>query len=388
MHNKQTEQAALLSLIRPIHAQNYVIAKGWHKVETQSNQYYLFSHPDMDLMQILIPKEPNTPDYSQRLLDVANRLSDQEERLVLLVLRDMIRPDSDCLHFSQHSPKTNSGRIALREGFALLDGIRDVLLSSACGVVGRQLFFKRMHRTEASNFLNSCMLEQTAFGSYIMNISCPLSALEDENAHPELFPKTPLVRQFIEYTMCSASRLVKTIEDDEISMFIENTLADANDNRKRAPVVNANFCKALLDIHSSQEESELEVSATWAPMRPESESPGIAVFRQEYFEKIEEIYEKLRPSVEHEQDIEIIGTVEELSGDLNDAGKRYGSVKLQLFDADSDRLISASVHLSEDDYLKADEAHMKGSYVRVTAKITQRSRNNVLTKLKSFELLE
>ena len=76
--------------VQPNSVRDYVISKGWKKVETKSTEYYLFNHPSIELIQILIPKNPEESDYSRQITDVLLRLGDQEKRSVVLILWDIL----------------------------------------------------------------------------------------------------------------------------------------------------------------------------------------------------------------------------------------------------------------------------------------------------------
>jgi len=99
------EQAALIRLVRPTYARDYVIAKGWRRIRTKSRDYALFETQAAGMMQLLIPQDHQASDYHERVLEVAEKLSEVEGRSLTSVLRDMLRPGSDCIHFRREIRK-------------------------------------------------------------------------------------------------------------------------------------------------------------------------------------------------------------------------------------------------------------------------------------------
>lgn len=386
------EQTALIQMIRPTFARDYIIAKGWRRVQTKSREYALFERPTADLVQLLVPQEPQASDYTERILDVAERLSEIENRSLTAILRDMLRPGSDCLHFRRVSESTSSGVMSLRDGVGLLGGIRRLLEAAACGVVDPQRFFKRLHRAEARQFLDGCLLEQTGFGSYEMNVSCPLNAMGPEgSSQMMLLPEateTPFVRKVTSYIMRASCSIAESIESDSTNELVDRIGEAAQESQSFVlPLVNANFCDALLDIHGADEISDLYLSSSWAPKLPPAHGMTDRVrFRPEYAEKIEQISLQLKPVSSGGEIINVIASVEALRGDIADSGRREGIVDLLVFDKESDELVPASVRLNADDYIVADRAHMEGGYVKVRGILTRGRRKHTITDVESFTI--
>jgi hypothetical protein len=388
------EQTALIQMIRPTFARDYVIATGWRRITTKYQHYALFEKPIANMVQLLIPQDHQASDYSDRILEVAEKLSQIEQRELTAVLRDMLRPNSDCLHFKRVSEGTKSGVISLLNGVGFLAGIRRVLEAAACGVADPQLFFKRLQRAEAKQFLNSCLLEQTGFGSYEMNVSCPLGAMTaDSAAQPVLFPEAtavPFERRVTEYIVSASTQIAESIEADAINELVDR-MGEAKEQPRNQPfpIINANFCDAILDVHAVDDSGDLILSASWAPKQPRNQdAPSHIRFRPEYVEKIEQISRQLKPSKKDQEPVNVIASVEALRGDISASGEREGFVDLLVFDQESDELVPASIRLSAPDYITADKAHMQGGYVKVRGTLLRGRRKHTITDVQSFEIEE
>lgn len=382
------EQTALVQMIRPTFARDYVIATGWRRITTKSQHYALFEKSSENMVQLLIPQDHQTSDYSDRIFEVAEKLSQIERRGLTAILRDMLRPNSDCLHFMRKSEGTKSGGISLLNGVGFLAGIRRILEAAACGVADPQPFFKRLQRAEAKQFLNSCLLEQTGFGSYEMNVSCPLGAMTaDSVAQPVLFPEAmavPFERRVTEYIISASTQIAESIEADAI-----NKLVDRMGEAKEQPLINANFCDAILDVYAVDDSGDLILSASWAPKQPRNpDAPSYICLRPEYVEKIEQISQQLKPSKKDQEPVNVIASVEALRGDISASGEREGYVDLLVFDKENEELVPASIRLSAADYVTADKAHMQGGYVKVRGTLVRGRRKHTIADVQSFEIQE
>jgi hypothetical protein len=388
------EQTTLIQLIRPTFARDYVIAQGWRRKTTKSSEYALFEHPKIDLIQLLIPQNHQSSDYFERILEAAEKLSHVEGRSLTPILRNMLHPNADCLHFKYSSEGTKTGGISLLNGVGFLAGIRRILEAAACGVADPQPFFKRLQRTEAKQFLNSCLLEQTGFGSYEINVTCPLETMpEVSTSQPFLLPGAviaPFERQVTEYIVDASSQIAASIEKDAINELVDK-MGKANEqpSSRPFPLINANFCDAILDVHAADDAGDLILSASWSPRHPRDKSaPNHICFRPEYAEKIDQISRQLKPLKTEQEPVSVIASVEILRGDISSAGEREGYVDLRVFDKESGELVLASVYLNAADYVTADKAHMQGEYVKVRGTLRRGRRKHTITNVEFFGIEE
>ncbi len=209
-----------------------------------------------------------------------------------------------------------------------------------------------------------------------MSISCPLRAVEGDCQPYER--EQPFTRKALKLLMKSALRLVQCIEQDRILSIFE---AEPNE-----PVLSSNFCDALLRMKPAQDGGVLRLAASWAPvLPPDHDTPtNIIRIRREYFERIEEIYEALRPS-EGPKSGTYYGTVESLYGALGDDNRRSGEVTLQvLFEQD---LIRVRCDLDAVQYAEADRAHMTGAFVALRGMLHRGRRVHHVRPVESFTLI-
>lgn len=372
----ESQLLALAQKIDPVAAKDYAKSKGWEILPTRKPAFFL-KHPNYSLRQILIPLEPDSSDFAEAMLDAANRLGDLECRPLGQVIEDLLEPNADVLRQRMISNATERGIIPLEESIALLEGARKALLSSACTVIEPRQHHPRLSKLQAVQFVNSCRLGQTEVGSFVIKMICPLSV--DGDQIPMALNEEPFARKVTNQILSSAKDLVQAIDQDQVPQLLER-----NELEK---TLSSNFCQALLQMHSCVDGAKLELSAKWAPMRPAASSTNHVILGARHFGQIEQIYSALRNSREEDPHAVLIGTVEELKGEVGADGRRHGLVLLRVM-AD-DELVNASIDLSADDYDKAVGAHVNGPSVRikVRGKLQRFARASKIVEASDFEII-
>src|SRR5580704_11487618 len=69
----------------------YAKGNGWEAVrDGLKGRFYLFRHTAEPLRQLIVPMDPSNREYSQMVLDVAERIAVMENRTVETVLSDLM----------------------------------------------------------------------------------------------------------------------------------------------------------------------------------------------------------------------------------------------------------------------------------------------------------
>lgn len=368
----------LLRRVSPSDARSYAKARGWGRVSGVQGPYAVFHPAGDDLDQILVPDNPRTADFADRIRDVILKLSEIEKRDPEAVLSDVLNHDADVLRFRVVSEEAKRGTLALAEAAAMLEGVRRTVLSAAHSVLRPQHYHPRLSRREADQLLRSCRFEQTERGSFVFALSCPL-----KNSDPPatLFTNgDPFPRATTRYMMRSLALLAESIRHDDLRAATHGETA----------VISANLCDGLLRMRPEGTNSMLEVGISWAPSKPLEDGEHIdsrVHFEIDDFDLIEHVYLQLRPQSDPEHDV-FVATVDELRGIMNDEGVREGDVTLSLYSRESDEIVSARAELRAEWYTKAHEAHMHGSYVIVKGVLHRGSRVSRLSEVGLFEILK
>lgn len=363
--------------ITPTSLREYAKAAGWEQVKAGIyGRNYLFRSISDSLSQLVIPMDAgeDSDDYAQLILDAASRIAMQERRLPEAVLNDLLAPNADTLRFRIATQQSDAGTLPLQDGISLLEGAKKAVLAAACSVINPATFHPRMKRAESDALLHACRLGQTERGSFIVRVSCPISAVAFSGTD------RPFVRRTTTLLLRSAKRIVRAIEEDQIDSVFESTADE--------PVISANFCDAILQMQSAQEQASLTISAQLAKTLPETETsefPFEVKFNSDYFETVEEIMEKLRHSTP-ESEAQFAATVETLNGDIGDDGSRSGEAIVIAIDGEEPT--RARVILSAEDYKIADQAHMNNWLVFFSGVLERHRRLSVIKNIKNFKTLE
>lgn len=374
----EPELIQLARTVDPLAARDYVKAKKWEPVSGVKGRLYLFRHPTERLRQVAIPKDRETDDYGEMMVIVAERIAELEHRSLGAVLNDLVMPNADLLRFRIAAPQTASGTLSLSQGIDLLEGAERALLASARNVLEPRSHYARLGRGgPAGAFVDSCRLGQTGRGSYIVNVVCPFDSADELAERDRLEKQVPLSRRVTTRLMQASGGLVSAIENEF------DLPTDGHGG------ISSNFCEAIMAMRPDGQEASLDISATWAITCPlDTDVPANVVFQSTYFSRIERFCERLRPSHEP-QKARYIGTVESLSGEIGDDGRRSGDVTLHLLLEGEAETLVVRARLGADDYELADKAHMReNGYVKCLGILHRRPRISSLEDVSDFELIE
>jgi hypothetical protein len=276
------------------------------------------------------------------------------------------------IRYALSGEATKTGTISLQAGVALVGGALKSLLASACSAQRPRRVHPRMTLGDAESFVRGCRLGQTEIGSFVLAIDAPLD-IRDEI----LLSEVPFGRRVTHYLFAATSHLAEAIRRGEPSRVLDD---DAT-----SPLVSANLCESLVEMMPTDESADLQLSSAWSPLIPVS-SDTVSVVRidRTMFEPIERLAAQLRPSRGQER-AKFVGTVVELSGVPNAAGRLEGDVVLQI-QAD-DQILKVRTTLPADDYEQAGHAHLEQRYITVRGLLRRGRRLHALEQVSDFELL-
>jgi hypothetical protein len=325
----------------------------------------------------------SAPDFSDAAMLAIEKLAALERRSVNDVLKGLMEFGDDSIGLSIQSRRSDDQFLPLWLASEIIDGARQMLLASACTVLKPQVHHPRLRRTEAQQFVESARFRHTQDGSFVLNISCPLQAVD---VHAPLLPNeedAPFVRRAV-LTLCRATQqLVTAVEADTLSELVDEIKTSP------APIVSSNLCEALVRLQDPTLKNAAEINVTWASsiQRPHHQ-PAVSkiLIQRDYFPRIEEVRLELRSAAPFAIET-FVGTVERLDGDMGEDGRRSGEVILSLLLPDGEQLRARTV-LDADQYAMADKAHMtEGTFVKIQGRLQSGRQPRQLNDLQSFEFV-
>ncbi|MFO1044174.1 MAG: hypothetical protein U0941_20510 [Planctomycetaceae bacterium] len=354
----------------------YAKARSWQQ-SGRTGGLIIFNRMEPDsLDQLLVPVDSSRPDFADRMRDAVERLMEFEKRSAANIVTDLMNYDADVLRFRVASSRAEKGTIPLFQAIDLLAGARQSLLAAAHSVLTPRKHHPKLSRTEAVQLLEACQLGKTEQRSFVVSITCPMRAVDQEQAGLEE-PQLPFARRTTSLLTRALADLDQAIEEDRI-----NSVIDAE-----TPIVSANLCEALLKMRPAEADGILEFIPSWAASEPIEPGPHALrrsiIFSNDEFERIEDIYRQLQPAEESLTRL-WIAFVDELRGTEGDAGAREGEVVLTIFD--DDQLVRARATLSKEQYQTAYEAHNPTRPLMVRGHLNRGPRVSRLTQIAELRL--
>jgi hypothetical protein len=354
------------------------------KDAAKNSRVYVMSNPRYDRRQLVFPMDTSAPDFAEAIMLVVDKLATIESRPREAIIKSLLEVGDDSIAFRITSPRPDDRFLPLSFAGSMIVGAQQMLLASACTVLKPQFHHPRLNRTEAQQFLETARFRHTQPQSFVLNVSCPVQALD---VQASLLPdevEAPFVRRAVLTIRRSLLELINAIETDSLPGLVESI------KKNKTPLVSSNFCEAITRFEDVSLKNSLEIKIAWATSipRPIGE-PLVSVARvqQDYFSRIEEVRRELRSS-EQQTDDTFIGTVERLDGEMGTDGRRSGEIILSLLLPEGEQ-VRARANLNAVDYEKADKAHMtEGFYVKVAGQLNPGRQPRQLSNLRSFDLIQ
>ncbi|PCJ54816.1 MAG: hypothetical protein COA70_03745 [Planctomycetota bacterium] len=351
--------------VSPTHLRDYVKALGWTFVEEATGDgLFLFNHPSEEFVQLKFPTAADAPDYRESLDIVFNKLAEFSARPISAISEAIEQINSDKIRFRLFKPSGILETVSISDSSQMLDGIRRMLLSSACSLKNKRSHHPRLRGTLAQDFLNACQLGHTEKGSFIWKVSCPLDAVTDDGdtSQNTLFSlrPNPYTRKVTSLLHSGLSGLQRALLNDSLETFVENAPQQG---------VTSNLCEGLLSLLDEKTKNSLEIISDWSPRVKYEGSLQKLRFEYDYASRIEDIQKALTPNATEETN-DFVGTVEKLEGETNDEGNREGFVVLNLLIQESGETVKARGYLDAKSHAIAIRAYEKeGSYISVKGRL-------------------
>jgi len=370
--------------LSPSALRDFVKSLGWQSLpDGIVDRLYVLHHAAAPRRQIVIPMDQDAPDYAEACELALSKLADlQGMKLADLIQLAAISSD-DSIYYRVTSSGAVDDGLPLSFAASLLLGAEQILLASACTVLRPQTHHPRLHRAEATQLASHAQFGHTERGSFVVRVSCPVDAMETPSM-PDLAQEN---ESFVRMTMLTARsgvrQLVRAIEEDTLSRFVDSQRAAAS------PIVSSNLCEALTRLHNDDVRNNIDMSFRWAttvPL-PQDAATGESIrIRSDFFGRIDDVRRELR-AIELDRDDVFIGTVEHLNGEFDIEGNRAGEVVVALLLREGE-IIKARVVLDQEQYARAVAAHLDDrALVRIAGRLRPGRQPRTLTDVTSFILI-
>jgi hypothetical protein len=365
--------------------QAYLRNTGWSRIETGKKSVGLFQKEiGNNFYEATLPLNKDYADYPYRIIDVLEAIAAAENREVHQILTDLSIPPSDTVRFRVINRDTIGGTISFLEGFNLLESAKKSLFTTACDIVQPEKYHKRLGLKGAQQFIEECRLGQTEKGSFIASVICPfVNQTQEDKAQllsifnqAEEFRKS-LTRKVTTRLMTSLDAIKSAIDRGEESKII---------NLEGEHTISANFLESIVELNSTKETTEIEITASWSVFAGEQPPIARAIkFSNDYIPVIESIINKIKPIDKGIED-DFVGKISLIKADPDIHSRTEGEIVLNYIIGDEEKVSKARVVLNNEDYDKACEAHKLGRTVKVKGRLVTLGRSKTIEN-PSFELI-
>jgi len=366
----------------PTLLRDFAKSLGWQLVEAGlADKLYVLQNPTFPRRQLVFPMRLDAPDYEEATTRVLEKLGEMLREPAEALQARALAVSDDVLRFRVLS---DGADYSLPLGFAgsLLGGAQQLLKAAACTVMRPRYHHPRQTLTEAQQLIEKSRFGHTEPGSFVLRVSCPVHALDAQGTLDLDDSCQPFVRRVTLALRRGMAQLIQAIEADTLDKLVETLKSES------APLLSSNLCEALTQFYDESLGNSLDVCFDWAGIAPVASVEYSTPLRlqRDYFGRIEQVRRELR-SVEGHQKESYIGTVEELSGEMGEDGRRLGEAVLALLLPEGE-CIRARVMLSAEDYANALKAHQtEGAYVQISGKLHQGRQPRQMSEISGFELI-
>jgi hypothetical protein len=158
----------LAKIVEPHRLLKYLKSTGWKEEKHNTPLASLLRRGNGSKAKlVVIPSDRNIDDYEIVVLRAIDTISNIEKCSTLSLALKLSMPDSDLFQLRCIGNATKSGTITLDEGLRVLNSTKRALEESAASTSKK--------RAETKEFCGKIQLGQTALGSYVFTVACPLS---------------------------------------------------------------------------------------------------------------------------------------------------------------------------------------------------------------------
>jgi hypothetical protein len=361
----------LAGTIKHSNMAKYLRDLGWNQIQSKRERINIFQLKTKDgSFQVNLPLSRDFHDYHVAMYRNVICIAEALHKTVEQVTLELLNPQSDFLQFRIDEPAIEGGSIFLEDAISLYNNAKKLLMATAMDIFRPQLWHIGRQEKNAVEFVNKCKFGQTAIGSYIVSVVCPIFQLAD-NDHigmSPLFntgddPSQPLSRQVINKLITSVQIVKDAITQQSLDSIIQ---VGANQDYS----ISANFLEALSGINIFRDNSTLDITAQYDPTVTNNtlSTPTVSI-GHDHFLPIDTFVKRAKSF--HGNEKSYIGQIK-TCGALPDIADRTEG-KITLVFLDGTNKATATAILSREDYDIAVEAHRDGKPVKLTGTISAQS---------------
>lgn len=357
--------------VKQLHA--YLQSKQWHEDGDIRSVATIWHRLDDEDSEILVPRI-SARDYLPRIWQALLTLASYEKRTVSDVTKDVRLILSDVVSVRIIHDDTSNGTIPINDGVLLIAKAKELLSAAAQSVYAKRKHFTGALQREAKEYLDTLLLGQTEFGSYIVNVIAPIQPVTDVNGHTvEAVPLGQVVTLSLVTSLEALERACVVYEKaGDLKVFDAAVRSGAS----------SNLCDALLGFSGEKHHREFEITVTGASVPMIESKPRKFSFDSHHVELLEKVSDYYKDDYVLPQR-RVIGYITKLSRPKDDTS---GTIVIDSTLGEIERKVR--VELAGDDYHTAILAHDKSKIVKVEGDVHVKSKSAQLINPVNFGVIE
>jgi len=352
--------------------ERYLSLKGWvrdHNFRNRNMMVFDYLEPKR---RIAVPASETYDDFYVNLNETLCTISVFEQRSVDDIIKDMLTIFFDRMEFRIVSTLSRDGKLPLDYAANCIEGLKDLILYSACAEQKAQPVCRRTSNT-AKDYLDCFNLAQTEIGSFVINIDTQVIDEQDEQLRlknsPVIFPPE---HKIITRIYTAISQIYEAVEQNQKPNEVASNAYETG--------MTANMCEALMKLKPLNDNAEIHATIRYASALTQSfDNNNPIVFGEHHFYVIDELAKIYRDEYLC-QDVVLTGLVKSLS-----KGDDERTIKLSTHFEGRYRAIR--MELSDENYRVACDAHRDDREVEVAGELDMSLPRWQLTKIEYFKMV-
>lgn len=236
--------------------------------------------------------------------------------------------------------------------------IKDILATSCLDILSPARYHGKIYTTEVIKNISNYSIGQTEYGSYILNILCPLGNYQYRAFSP-MESELPLNRRI-------NMRLLSSIGNIQTDLN-ENNMNKVDEDVEQGKY-SVNFLDALANVYDESKESKVNIIMDWCDRVKFADSFEYNNVQLEpiHIDKVRSIAEKYRPKREENIYKNYFGKIESITANPNVENREYIQIKIATI-GENNKKMNIQTKLNYTTYhLQVNDAFNQGLNVKLS----------------------
>lgn len=309
----------LIEKVTPEMLENMLQYLGYHRYEFQGMDAHFVQYMTPDNEEsVIVPLLPDDVDYKRNLNDLLIQVSEYSKTTIDHFILKIVNPSYDILKWRLSDDETDTGKMSLLGMSENIEGIKKILTASCLDVINpNQNYHKKTKIKKVNEALSQYKFGQTEYGSFMINILCPLG---DYNYAMFDMDEIPFLRKVNLHLLDAYYNIQKSILENERNKFDEDV---------DAGTYSVNFLDAMTEVYNFSWDKRLSFKIEWSesvPFNDDRKDREICV-NAECSGVVAEIANKYRPKENEEIDKTLVGKIESLGSEADVADRMTINIK-------------------------------------------------------------